>query len=186
VPVPVPTPTPTPTATPGATPVEPPPGDSKVEPPPGGEPAPAAKKNWLAPPKTMWPVYVGGGVGVAGLVGTVVFVIARGSAATSADNTTAEIRKAAAKRSLPTSGICSTPPAEFKAACAQLESNNSSVDTFNTLAIVSGVTLAAGVVFAGAYYLLAPKREATAAQLAPWVFPIVQTDGAGVAVGHSF
>ncbi|HQY64801.1 MAG: hypothetical protein IPF92_10345 [Myxococcales bacterium] len=188
VPVPVPTPTPTPTPTPSAASVEPPAGPPKVDPPPGEDaaPAPAAKKNWLAPPQTLWPVYVGGGVGVAGLVGTVVFILARGSAATSAENNTAEIRKAAAKRNLSTSGICTSPPAEFKQACAQLESNNSSVNTFNTLAIVSGVTLAAGVVFAGAYYLLAPKRETTAAKLLPWVYPLVQPDGGGVAVGHSF
>lgn len=183
-PVPVPTPTPTPSATPVEP--EPPPSDPTLEPHPGGTtPPPTTKKDWLGPPKTMWPVYVGGGVGVAGLVGTIAFAIARGSAVTSAESTTAEIRRAAAKRSLSTNGICTTPPAEFKTACAQLESNNSSVNTFNTLAIVSGVTMAAGVVFAGAYYLFAPKRDAVTAH-APWVFPIVGTDGGGVAVGHSF
>jgi hypothetical protein len=195
VPVPVPTPVPT-TDPPKADPpkVDPPKTDVPpvTEPPADGSTG-ENKPGLLSPPKTMVPVYVGVGVGVLGLAGTIIFAASKGSAQSSADDVTVEIRNAAAKRGLPTQGICATPPADFKKACTQLADNNSAVDTNATLANVSVVVMAIGFVGAGAWYLFAPKRDA--APVAGSVLrlrneaslvPLVSPQGGGFVFTQSF
>ena len=192
-PVPVPAPVPPKTDPPKAeSPAEPPKAEPPAEPPPV-EPPHDKKPGLFSPPKTMVPVFVGAGVGVLGLAGTIIFAAAKGSAQSSADQVTAEIRDAAAKRSVSTQGICTNPPADFKKACSALTENNDAVDTNATLANVSVVVMVVGFVGAGAWYLFGPKRDAAPtasnvfrlrndAQLVPMVTP----QGGGLVLTQPF
>ncbi len=157
VPVPVPPTTPKvegPTVEPPKTDVPKPPDTQPEGPPAEGKPG------LFSPPKSLAPVVVGVGVGVIGLAGTIIFAASKSSAQSSATAVTNEIRSAAGKRNLPTQGICTAPPADFKKACTQLQDNNSAVDTNATLANVSVVVMVVGFVGAGAWYLFGPKRDA--------------------------
>jgi len=159
-PAPVPVPPPVPTDPPKT---DPPKTDGPAPEPPAPPPdsPPGEKKPGLfSPPKSMTPVYIGAGVGVLGLAGTIIFAASKASAQGASDDVTAEIRSAASKRSLSSQGICGNPPADFKKACAQLTENNNAVDTNATLANVSVVVMIVGFVGAGAWYLFSPKRDA--------------------------
>lgn len=114
--------------------------------------------NLLSPPANMTPVYVGLGVAAAGLVSAVVFAAFKSSAQSDADSVANTIRSEANARSIPSQGVCHNASApEFAKACATLQDNNSKVDTNATIANVSFGVMGAGLVFAGVWYLAAPK-----------------------------
>ncbi|CAN5792135.1 hypothetical protein BH09MYX1_BH09MYX1_27110 [soil metagenome] len=166
-------------------------------PPPNGNPPPidnppsdtTNKPGPLSPPKTLWPVFVFGCVGVAGLIVGISFAVARSGAQDKADQTEATIKTAAAKTNppTPTQGLCNAPPSgDFAKACTTLKDNQNAVDTDNAIAIV-GVTVGiAGLVGMGLYYLLAakkdPARAASMPVFSPWIAPHV----GGGALSFSF
>lgn len=155
------------------------PAEVAALPPPSPEPAPPAaaenngdaptgeislstKSGILSPPKNMTPVYVGLGIGAAGLVTAVAFGIAKASAQTKADNVADEIRAAAAKAGLNPAGICNNPAAgpNYAGACEALKSNNSTVNTDATIANISVAVMGVGIVTAAGFYLFGTKRDA--------------------------
>jgi Tfp pilus assembly protein PilF len=189
VPVPVPTTAPT-TPTPPPAPSTPAPTDptppANPEAPPS-EPPGAKKPGLFSPPKTMTPVYIGAGVGVLGLAGTIIFAASKSAAQSSSDDVTTEIKTAAAKRGLSTTGICTNPPTDFKKACQQLQDNNSAVDTNATLANVSVAVMIVGFVGAGAWYLFSPKKNAEAAASGKTlVLPMVGPQTGGMVFQQTF
>jgi hypothetical protein len=108
----------------------------------------------------MIPVYVGGGVGVAGLIGAIVFVIQKGNAQSSANSVDATIRQTATSRNLNPTGICSSTAkgaADFAGACSTYKSDLDQVNQDATAANVSGVLAGLGVAFAAGWYLFSPK-----------------------------
>ncbi len=178
---PIPTPPPNGTGT-GTTPPPPnnpppvannPPPDNT--PPPGGDTT--NKPGPLSPPKTLWPVFVLGGVALAGYGVAIGFAIARSGAQDKADQTEATIRSAAIRDKYNPTGICTAPPTgQYATACTTLKDNQSAVDTDNTIAIVGltvGIVATVGTVL---YYLLAAKKDpAKAAHMpftvSPWIAP---------------
>lgn len=196
-PVPVPPPVPPTTDPPKTDPpkTDPPKTDPSMNPPPPDAPPGEAKPGLFSPPKTMTPVYIGAGLGVLGLAGTIIFAASKASAQSAADDNVAVIRAAAAKRGLSSQGICgSSPPADFRDACTKLSENNSAVDTNATLANVSVVVMVVGFVGAGAWYLFAPKRDA-APPAAGNIFkirndatlvPLITTQGGGLLLTQPF
>jgi hypothetical protein len=179
---PSPTPPPTPPAGGGgggtATPPTPPSGGNTTPPAagdqnPGDQSANAAvgaetgkKKNLFAPPKTMVPVFIGGGVAVAGFLGLALpFAIAKGSAQDSATSVASQIRTAAAQRGISTTNppLCSRTDAQtvqtFGKACQTLSDDNDKVNTDATIANIGIGVGIAGLVFAAGWYLFAPKKD---------------------------
>jgi len=166
-----------------ATPVEP----AKPEPvkPEPVKPEPVVKKDasLTTAPDPMWPVYVGLGVGAAGLVSAIIFAVFKSSAQSKADEVAQNIRVNAGKYGIPAQGACNNPTpsiqANFANACSTLRSNNENIDTDATIANVSLVVMGVGFVGAGLYYLLGPKPSEAATdtksssalprpQLVPW------------------
>jgi hypothetical protein len=141
-----------------------PPSDT---PPVTAPPAETSKHtNLLSPPATMTPVYVGLAVGGVGLLGTIIFAVAKADAQSKADSVAANIRDFAtgSKPPLSSSGICSNGPvvrgnAQLANACQTLKDNNDKVNTDATLANVSVVVMVVGVATAAGWYLFAPKRD---------------------------
>lgn len=182
---------PTPAPVPAAPPADEPP---PAEPPPKDEAAPVSKKtNLFSPPKSMVPVYVGLGVGAAGLAGAIVFGIAKGTAQANADDVANQIRATAVERGRSPSGVCTDPSAQaqFGSACQLLQDNNGKVDTNAAIANVSLVVMAVGFVGAGIYYLAAPKKDD--AETAPPtarrrldVVPLATPQGGGLSLGGTF
>lgn len=127
--------------------------------------------NVFAPPENMTPVYVGLGVGVAGLVSAIVFAAFRSDAQSKADTVANQIRSAATNSGLDPSGLCNTTDASqqarFGGACATLRDNNDKVNTNTTIANVSLVVMGAGVLFAGGWYLFSPKKGEQKTEGAP-------------------
>ena len=113
----------------------------------------------------MWPVYVGLGVGAAGLAGTIIFAVFKGSAQSKADSVASTIRDTAVtKYNIPAQGACNNPSVAtpFANACSTLQTNNSNVNTDATIANVSVVVMIVGFVGAGAYYLFGPRKDDSA------------------------
>lgn len=164
-----------------------------ANPPPIDNPPPPSdttnKPGPLSPPKTLWPVFVLGGLGVAGIATGIGFAVARSGAQDKADQTEATIRAAAIANKYPAQGICTAPPnAEFAKACTTLKDNQNAVDTDNVVAIV-GITVGiAGFVGMALYYLLAAKKDpAKAAQLPPVVVsPWIGANTGGGALSFTF
>ncbi len=192
VPVPVPSTTPAPPTTPEVKPPEPLKPEVKPEVPITPPPTePERKKGLLSRPDNMTPVYIGLGVGVAGLASAITFAIIKGSAQSNADKGYEKITAAAKEQGLPVTGICNPAPSNFRAACNQVADNNSTVDTSATIANISVVVMAVGLGTAAGWYLFGPKGGAgpeagkTAlqrTQLAPLVGP--QTGG--LLLSHTF
>ena len=154
-----PAPAPTTTATPA-----PPPKDDPPEPPP-------KRTNLLSPPKDMVPVYAGLGVGGVGFVSAIVFAIFKADAQSKANAVAREIRTAALERGIQAQGACNNPSApEFDNACKTLTDNNDKVDTNAAIANVSIGVGVAGLLFAGIWYLAAPK-ENKAGGSTSWLTP---------------
>ncbi|MFO0738152.1 MAG: PEGA domain-containing protein [Labilithrix sp.] len=147
---------------------------------PEEKPAQETQGGLLSAPDPMWPVYVGLGVAGAGAVGAILFAIFKSQAQSKADDVAADIRnKATTQYGQPSQGACNNPalsPA-FDKACATLRDNNDKVDTNATIANVSLVVMAVGLIGAGAYYLAGPKpgdKKTGLVQkptLSPWAGP---------------
>jgi hypothetical protein len=152
----------------------PPASDATAAPPPKENVAADAgttkSSDLLSPPANMTPVYVGLGVAGAGFVSAVIFALFKNDAQSKADKVAEQIRDAARARGLPTQGACNNPNApEFGSACRTLRDNNDKVDTNALIANVSLGVGIAGVVFAGIWYLAAPKKdEAKASAFTPF------------------
>jgi len=117
----------------------------------------------FAPPKNMIPVYIGGGLTVAGIAGAIIFAVFKADAQSSADDVATQIRGAASARGIPSQGVCSsTDPqiqADFGNACTTLRENNDRVDTNAAIANVSIVVAGVAAVGTIAYWLVADKKE---------------------------
>ena len=179
VPVPVPVPTPAPTGNTPATPAPPTDSGTPPPPPPATDTGPKPeKKSLFARPANVAPVYIGGGIAVAGIgVAIGVGVIAKSSAQNSADSVAAEIRKNGG-----TQGICSSTKTadvnKFGKACAALSDDNSKVDTDATVGNIALAVGIAGAAFAVGWYLFAPKRddagkEKTTETMGTWKAPVI-------------
>lgn len=132
------------------------------------------KPGIFSPPKHMAPVWAGVAVGGVGLVGTILFAIFKSDAQSKADEVAEQIRTAAGASTPPleTKGLCNDPAqTRFTDACNTLRDNNSKVNTNATIANVSVGVMVVGLVFAGGWYLLAPKRDAQPAEAAPVAKP---------------
>lgn len=148
------------------TPPPPPPPTEPTKPAePVAKPAeptpPEEKPGALSAPDPMWPVYAGLGVAGVGAVGAIVFAIFKSQAQSKADDVAADIRtKATTQYNQPAQGACNNLALkpQFDKACATLRDNNDKVDTNATIANVSLVVMAVGLIGAGAYYLAGPKR----------------------------
>lgn len=154
---------------------------------------PTKRTNLLVPPKNMTPVYIGlGAAGVAAL-SAIVFGLFKSDAQSKADTVANQIRTAAAQRNIPTQGVCNSAsaPAEFATACKTLVDNNDKVDTNAAIANVSLAVMGAGLVFAGVWYLAAPKRGESTPQTGraperPIVTPWAGWNTGGVSVAGQF
>lgn len=147
----------------------------------------------LTPPENMTPVYIGLGAAGVGALSAIVFGLFKADAQDKADAVANEIRDAAAQRKLPTQGICSnaSAPAEIAAACKTLLDNNDKVDANAAIANVSLAVMGAGLVFAGVWYLAAPKRGAPPPQTGraperPLVTPWAGWNSGGVSITGQF
>lgn len=122
----------------------------------------AKHTNVLAPPANITPVYVGLGVGAVGLVSAIVFAAFRADAQNKADTVAEQIRSAATNSGLEPTGLCNSgnaaQQARFGGACATLRDNNDKVNTNTVVANASLVVMSAGLLFAGGWYLFAPKK----------------------------
>ncbi|MDF2698073.1 MAG: Thiol-disulfide isomerase, partial [Labilithrix sp.] len=129
-------------------------------PPPAADTTTGKHASLLSPPENMTPVYVGLAVGGVGLVSAIVFALFKSDAQSKADTVADQIRVAANARKIPTQGACNNPAGtDFAEACQTLKENNDKVDTNAAVANVSLAVMGAGVVFAGVWYLAAPKRD---------------------------
>lgn len=171
-----------------------PPENPQPPPPP---PPPGKKTSFLAPPKTMVPVYIGAGVAGAGVVTAILFGVFRGQAISSMNDAEAEITKGGG-----TKGICSSTSSanrnKYGAACDALQQDVDHANTDTTIANIGIGVAVVGVVGAAAWYLFAPKKDADAPTtglvtapkpsrakvdvIAPWA----GYNGGGISVGGSF
>ncbi|MDB4996032.1 MAG: Thiol-disulfide isomerase [Myxococcaceae bacterium] len=149
--------------------------------------APVAKKGILSPPKTMFPVYIGGALVVIGVADAIIFGLAKTNAQDSANQVANDIKK---NNGGP--GVCASTNAndqrKFGAACTALKDNNSKVDTDATLANIGIGVAIGGVVLAAGWYLFAPKKDADTAALrnGPRLTPLIGGDLKGAAFSSSF
>jgi len=134
-----------------ATPPSPPP-------PPAQPETPSKKFNPLAPPKTMFPVYIGAGVAGAGVVTAILFGVFRSQAVSSMNDVTAQITSGGGGK-----GICaSTATADttkFGGACSALQQDIDHANTDTTVANIGIGVAIVGVVGAAAWYLFSPKKD---------------------------
>lgn len=158
--------------------------------PPGADGGPKWHTKLLTPPKNMTPVYIGLGAAGVGLASAVAFGIFKADAQAKADDGTEAIRRAAAARGLPAAGICSNPTTpDFASSCQTVRDNNDKVDVNAAVANVSLAVMGAGLVFAGGWYLFAPKKSAettATAPLRPTVTPYAGWGNAGLSLSGSF
>ena len=138
----------------------PPPPPEPVAPPPEPE-KPRHHADLFSRPATMTPVYVGLGVAGVGTVAAIVFGIFRGKAQDNANSVAAQIASAykSQTNSSSSKGACNSGLSTLTSACATLKDNNNKVSDDATGANVSIGIAAAGAVFAGAWYLFAPKKD---------------------------
>jgi hypothetical protein len=162
-----------------------------LQPPTPLKPA-ASGTSALSPPKSMVPVYVGLGVGAVGLASTIIFAVSKSNAQDAANTVELKIRDAANRESRSPIGICTTPPSNFVGPCKTLRDNRDAVDTDATLANLSAVVMASGFLFAGGWYLLAPKRQESASASAAsfvrgvQIAPIVSPRSGGLTLSGAF
>jgi tetratricopeptide (TPR) repeat protein len=185
-PTPAPVPAVVPTPAPAATASEPPPASPSPPPP---QPPVAVRTSALSPPENMIPVFAGLGVGAAGFGTAIIFGILKSNAQSQADDVEKQIRTTAVARGLNPQGICnaSTPEAQpFKNACGTYRDN---LDTVDADALVANIGLGvgiAGVVFAGGWYLLAPKKAAKAEARTWTIVPELGAQRSGATLQGTF
>jgi hypothetical protein len=154
-------PVPVPTTAPSDTP---PPADTNTPPPPPPPPPPAEpekpgkKFNPLAPPKTMFPVFIGAGVAGAGVLTAILFGVFRSQAVSSMNDATTEITNGGGGP-----GVCSSTATatvnKFGAACNALQQDIDHANTDTTVANVGIAFAVIGVVGGAAWYLFSPKKD---------------------------
>ena len=189
----MPPPAPAPLAVPAPVPAAEPAAPTPAQAPVAAQPE-APKPGLFAPPANMTPVTIGLGTAALGLASAIVFGVFKSDAQRKADDGAASIRLAATKFNVSSTGACTTGIAQLAEACRVLEENNRRVDTNATIANVSLGVMGAGLVFAGVWYLAAPKRapnphtaSATPASLgAPSLTPWASLHGAGMSLSSSF
>jgi F0F1-type ATP synthase membrane subunit c/vacuolar-type H+-ATPase subunit K len=138
----------------------------------------------------MVPVFAGLGVGAAGFGTAIIFGILKSNAQSQADSVEQQIRSTAVARNLNPQGICnaSTPEAQpFKGACATYRDNLNTVDADALVANIGLGVGIAGVVFAGGWYLLAPKKDASKTGNNTWtVLPELGPQRSGATLQGTF
>ena len=174
-------------------PVAPAPGPVTAPPPPADTTMPPDSDTGNGKqPIPMWPGYAGIGVAGAGLIGVILFAAFKADAQSKADAVASEIRDAANKRGISSSGVCSSTNAsvqkDFGSACTTLKNNNSKVDTNATIANVSGVVAGVGAAFAISWLIAVPlvnrKRNKTAEL--PMITPYAGYGNGGFTLSGSF
>jgi hypothetical protein len=147
-------------------PETPPPDDTTTTPPPPPPPPaepeqPGKKFNPLAPPKTMFPVYIGAGVAGAGVLTAILFGVFRSQAVSSMNDATTEITNGGGGP-----GICSSTKTadvnKYGGACQALQQDIDHANTDTTIANVGIAVAVIGVVGGAAWYLFSPKKDADA------------------------
>jgi hypothetical protein len=158
---------------------------TSASPPPAPEEAPKAAEDALpskapapeeherpaqgggsAVPNNLVPVFVLGGVAVAGFVGAGVSLYLKGQAQNSADQVATLIMQHGGGR-----GACVNPPSNFQAACNEFQTDNNDVNEDATAGnVMLGVGVAA-VVGGLAYWLLADKKHPSSVALSGGVTP---------------
>jgi Tfp pilus assembly protein PilF len=160
----------------------PPTGDSQVPPtpPPPSDTGPGL----FSPPRSMAPVWIGVGVGVAGAATAILFGVFKGQANTSYESLIQEI---SAKGG--TSGTCTNTPSSsrFFKACQSLVSDQNQVNSDATAANIGIIAGSVGLAFGLGWYLFAPKRDAkdTAAPTSSFV-PIIEPHMNGLGYTGTF
>lgn len=138
---------------------EPPASNAESTQPTGVEVS-TSKPGLLAPPSNLVPVFLGGGVAVAGFaVAIIVGVAAKSSAQHNADSVEAQINAQFPGGKAP-SGTCTNPSARFANACSALKSD---IDNVNTDATIGNIGLGVGIAataFTVGYWLFATKHDA--------------------------
>ena len=136
----------------------PPPAAVKIDATPPSAVAAPSKPSLFAPPARMVPVYVAGGVAVAGFATAIIAAVGRGKASDSATSATALIDSHGGNSTTCGSTAAATV-AKFGQACGALATDNSQASTDGTVrdigVVVGAVALVGGVV----YYLVAPKAQ---------------------------
>ncbi len=125
------------------------------------QPEPAASRSSLFDePEKMGPVYVGLGIGAAGTVGALVFLLAKNSATDNANATDAAIR------SIPGGGrgACGSSgnPTQFGNLCSVLRENYDAIDKDALFGNISLGAAVAGTAFGAGWYLFSPKKAPSA------------------------
>jgi hypothetical protein len=162
-------PIPPPVAT--TNPETPPPAETTTIPPspppaPVEPEKPGKKFNPLAPPKTMFPVYIGAGVAGAGVLTAILFGVFRSQAVSSMNDAAAEITNGGGGP-----GICSSTKSadvtKFGGACQALQQDIDHANTDTTVANVGIAFAVIGVVGGAAWYLFSPKKDDASGDSAP-------------------
>ena len=142
----------------------------------------------FAPPKNLTPVWLMGGVTVAGFVTAIVMGVFKNSAQNNVNNVAAQIRAQPGANS----STCVNPTTFFAGACSALTNDINQVNqdaTAGNVAVAIGI---AGAVGTAIYWLASEKNDsvspATAAQSAPKVTftPTLGMRSGGLSVGGSF
>jgi hypothetical protein len=163
--------------------------------PPSPEPARNDEPGIFSPPATFAPVIIGAGIGIGGLVATIVFASSKSTAQGLVTTGDAQIRKAALEGNREPTGICSAPPnANYAASCKTLQSNIDTVNSNATAANISAVVMAVGFVGAAGWYLFAPKKHENASPAAASlrqgptarIVPMPTLDGGNLSVVGTF
>jgi hypothetical protein len=143
--------------------------------------ATGSKSDLFAAPENIVPVYAGLGVGAAGTVGAVVFLLAKKSATDNANQTEAIIRGEGGGR-----GTCSStnPNPAFANLCATLRENYDAIDKDALFGNISLGAAIAGTAFGVGWYLFAPKK-APSAEAGLVIAPHVDLLGSQKIVGLS-
>jgi hypothetical protein len=148
------------------------------------------KKNWLAPPKNMLPVFIGAGAAVVGFgVGIGVGVIAKGQAQDNKNSVESTIRQNGGHDPTPTEKATCAPPVaqNFSTACQTLQDDMNKVNadaTIGNIGLAVGLVATAGTI---GYYLFATKKDAEQpATGRPVLTPIVGPRVSGLSISGEF
>ena len=113
------------------------------------------RKKLFAPPKNLVPVYVGVGIGIAGLATGLIMLVIKGGAQNNVDSVVSQIKANGGT----SSNTCTTPTAKFQKACGALQDD---INAVNADAMVGNVAVAVGIaalVGTGIYWLAATKND---------------------------